>query len=131
MRPSGISLPVFLIYLPDLRTWVTVAFWTSLSWASLWGSSATTPLVNFHHRLTACPSYHESRAIVATTGLSRGKRTVKDHETTRHTFSFLFSDYTPAFPLKSIQSNILCKAISQYLSSCFPGPCSKTIGTSN
>ena len=24
---------------------------------SLWGSSATTPLVDFHHRLTACPSY--------------------------------------------------------------------------
>ena len=73
------------------RTWVTVAFWTSLSyaslsatyalyqvsvrqatislslllahtsqrkpWESLWGSSATTPLVDFHHRLTACPSY--------------------------------------------------------------------------
>ena len=26
-------------------------------WESLWGSSATTPLVDFHHRLTACPSY--------------------------------------------------------------------------
>ena len=25
-------------------------------WESLWGSSATTPLVDFHHRLTACPS---------------------------------------------------------------------------
>ena len=91
MRPHGISLQSFLVYLPDLRSWVTVAFWTSLSWASLsamyalyqvsvrqatislslllahtsrckpweslWGSSATTPLVDFHHRLTACPSY--------------------------------------------------------------------------
>ena len=28
-------------------------------WESLWGSSATTPLVDFHHRLTACPSYQE------------------------------------------------------------------------
>ena len=26
-------------------------------WESLWGSSATTPLVDFHHRPTACPSY--------------------------------------------------------------------------
>ena len=93
VRPHGISLPV---YLPDLRTWVTVAFWTSLStvslsamyalyqvsvrqatislslllactsrykpWESLWGSSATTPLVDFHHRLTACPSYTKSQA---------------------------------------------------------------------
>ncbi len=29
----------------------------SKPWESLWGSSATTPLVDFHHRLTACPSY--------------------------------------------------------------------------
>ena len=28
-------------------------------WESLWGSSATTPLVDFHHRLTACPSYRK------------------------------------------------------------------------
>lgn len=26
-------------------------------WESLWGSSAITPLADFHHRLTACPSY--------------------------------------------------------------------------
>ena len=91
VRPHGISRQSFLVYLPDLRTWVTVAFWTSLllaslsaidalyqvsvrqvtislslplaytsrckPWESLWGSSATTPLVDFHHRLTACPSY--------------------------------------------------------------------------
>ena len=91
VRPHGISRQSFLVYLPDLRTWVTVAFWTSLRfaslptkyalyqvsvrqatislflllactsrckpWESLWGSSATTPLVDFHHRLTACPSY--------------------------------------------------------------------------
>ena len=30
-------------------------------WESLWGSSATTPLVDFHHRLTACPSYAKIR----------------------------------------------------------------------
>ena len=91
VRPRGISRQSFLVYLPDLRTWVTIAFGTSLPyaslsamyalyqvsvrqatillslllactsrckpWESLWGSSATTPLVDFHHRLTACPSY--------------------------------------------------------------------------
>src|SRR5699024_5106619 len=93
----------FLVYLPDLRTWVTVAFWTSLSmvslsavyalyqvsvrqatislslllahtsrckpWESLWGSSATTPLVDFHHRLTACPSYHKKSKAISETAL--------------------------------------------------------------
>ena len=91
VRPHGIRRQSFLVYLPDLRLWATVAFWTSLSsaslsaigalyqvsvrqatillslllactsrykpWESLRGSSATTPLVDFHHRLTACPSY--------------------------------------------------------------------------
>ena len=94
MRPHGINQYSFLVYLPDLRTRVTVAFWTSLflaslsavyalyqipvrqatillslplaytsrckPWESLWGSSATTPLVDFHHRLTACPSYRKN-----------------------------------------------------------------------
>ena len=32
-------------------------------WESLWGSSATTPLVDFHHRLTACPSYQKTIRI--------------------------------------------------------------------
>ena len=32
-------------------------------WVSLWGSSATTPLVDFHHRLTACPSYKKARKL--------------------------------------------------------------------
>ena len=91
VRPHGISHQSFLVYLPDLRLWVTVAFGTSLPyaslsaigalyqvsvrqatillslllactsrykpWESLRGSSATTPRVDFHHRLTACPSY--------------------------------------------------------------------------
>ena len=95
VRPHGISRQSFFVYLPDLRTRVTVAFWTllpyaslsavyalyqvsvrqatiSLSlplayisrckpWESLWGSSATTPLVDFHHRLTACPSYSKKQ----------------------------------------------------------------------
>ena len=94
VRSHGISRQSFLVYLPDLRPWVTVAFWTSLPaaslsamyalyqvsvrqatislslllaytsrckpWESLWGSSATTPLVDFHHRLTACPSYKQT-----------------------------------------------------------------------
>ena len=93
VRPHGISCQSFLVYLPDLRLRVTVAFWTSPSsvslsaanalyqvsvrqatislslllaytsrckpWELLWGSSATTPLVDFHHRLTACPSYRK------------------------------------------------------------------------
>ena len=29
-------------------------------WAPLWSSPATTPLVVFHHRLTACPSYKKT-----------------------------------------------------------------------
>ena len=33
-------------------------------WESLWGSSATTPLVDFHHRLTACPSYHKNGTAI-------------------------------------------------------------------
>ena len=95
-RPHGISPQSFLVCLPDLRDWVTVAFWTLLSyvsssakralyqvsvrqatislslllactsrckpWESLWGSSATTPLMDFHHRLTACPSYVKKSA---------------------------------------------------------------------
>ena len=32
---------------------------------SLWGSSATTPLVNFHHRLTACPSYGKEETFIS------------------------------------------------------------------
>ena len=35
MRPHGISRQSFLVCPPDLRTWVTIAFWTSLSMASL------------------------------------------------------------------------------------------------
>ena len=30
---------------------------------SLWGSLVATPLVDFHHRLTACPSYHKNRGF--------------------------------------------------------------------
>ena len=105
VRPHGISRQSFLVYLPDLRLWVTVAFWTSLSqaslsaigalyqvsvrqatillslplacssrykpWESLWGSSATTPLVDFHHRLTACPSYLKIKIPAITDGYYR------------------------------------------------------------
>ena len=35
MRPHGISHQSFLVYLSDLRLWVTIAFWTSLPLASL------------------------------------------------------------------------------------------------
>ena len=105
-RPHGISRQSFLVYLPDLRTWVTVAFWTSLPFASLSamlalyqvsvrqvlfrypffspvphgtnlgsrykGSSATTPLVDFHHRLTACPSYKKYPPLL--TGITEKSR---------------------------------------------------------
>ena len=91
VRPHGIRRQSFLVYLPDLRLWATVAFWTSLSSASLsaigalyqvsvrqatillslllsatsrWsglgvamGFVGNYALVDFHHRLTACPSY--------------------------------------------------------------------------
>jgi hypothetical protein len=33
-------------------------------WESLWGSSATMPLAEFHHRLTACPSYKKSSEAI-------------------------------------------------------------------
>ena len=32
---------------------------------SLWGSSATTPLVDFRHRLTACPSYNKTPRLIS------------------------------------------------------------------
>ena len=35
VRPHGISRQSFLVYLPDLRLWVTIAFWTLLRLASL------------------------------------------------------------------------------------------------
>jgi hypothetical protein len=69
VRPHGISRQSFLVYLPNLLAWVTIAFWTSPLLASLsamqalvsgFCSSATTPLVDFHHRLTACPSYQKN-----------------------------------------------------------------------
>ena len=43
VRPHGISRQSFLVYLPDLRLRVTVAFWTSLSLASLSASHALIP----------------------------------------------------------------------------------------
>ena len=48
VRQATISLSLLLAYSSR-----------SKPWESLWGSSATTPLVDFHHRLTACPSYIE------------------------------------------------------------------------
>ena len=91
MRPHGISIQSFHVYLPDLPTWVTVTFWTSPLYASLSAMRASlsgscpsgyvfaiasslphltmcdlqvafgfvgnyAPL-DFHHRLTTCPSY--------------------------------------------------------------------------
>ncbi len=86
-KPASLSSSGFLIYAHDLRLpfgfhWplaslsvmyalcqvsvYQVAISLSLlltytlrckSWQSLWVSSATTPFVDFHHRLTACPSY--------------------------------------------------------------------------
>jgi len=34
-------------------------------WESLWGSSLVTPLVDSHHRLTACPSYSQKKETVS------------------------------------------------------------------
>ena len=38
-------------------------------WESLWGSLATTPLGDFHHRLTACPSYQKTGLLSAPMGI--------------------------------------------------------------
>lgn len=35
VRPHGISHQSFLVYLPNLLTWVTIAFWTSRLYARL------------------------------------------------------------------------------------------------
>jgi len=51
VRPRGISRQSFLVYLPDLRQRVTVAFWTSLPWVSL--SAANALLSGF------CPSGYD------------------------------------------------------------------------
>ena len=39
-------------------------------WESLWGSLATTPLGDFHHRLTACPSYQKNPGSLTAPGQS-------------------------------------------------------------
>ena len=39
-------------------------------WELLWSSSATTPLVDFHHRLAACPSYKEMAQLIFLSGAS-------------------------------------------------------------
>lgn len=49
VRQATISLSLLLAHTSQCKPW-----------ESLWGSSATTPLVDFHHRLTACPSYIRS-----------------------------------------------------------------------
>ena len=46
VRQATISLSLLLAYISRCKPW-----------ESLWGSSATTPHVDFHHRLAACPPY--------------------------------------------------------------------------
>ena len=46
VRQATISLSLLLAYTSRCKPW-----------ESLWGSSATTPHVDFHHRLAACPPY--------------------------------------------------------------------------
>ena len=48
--PSGYDFAIFLLACTSRYK----------PWESLWGSSVTTPLVGFHHRLAACPSYQKS-----------------------------------------------------------------------
>ena len=48
VRQATISLSLLLAHISRCKPW-----------ESLWGSLATTPLVDFHHRLTACPSYYK------------------------------------------------------------------------
>lgn len=51
VRQATISLSLLLAYTSRCKPW-----------ESLWGSSATTPLVDLHHRLTACLSYNRRKA---------------------------------------------------------------------
>ena len=51
VRQATISLSLLLAHISRCKPW-----------ESLWGSLATTPLVDFHHRLTACPSYDKKSA---------------------------------------------------------------------
>ena len=53
VRQATISLSLLLAYISRCKPW-----------ESLWGSSATTPHMDFHHRLTACPSYHKNPLAV-------------------------------------------------------------------
>ena len=77
VRQATISLSLLLAYTSRYKPW-----------ESLWSSSATTPLVDFHHRLTACPSYLETCAAKRTR--QKNRRTfVKS----RGTAIFLFSNY--------------------------------------
>ena len=48
VRQATISLSLLLAHISRCKPW-----------ESLWGSLATTPLVDFHHRLTAYPSYKQ------------------------------------------------------------------------
>ena len=50
VRQATISLSLLLAHISRCKPW-----------ESLWGSLATTPLVDFHHRLTACPSYYAKK----------------------------------------------------------------------
>ena len=52
VRQATISLSLLLAHTSQCKPWEL-----------LWGSSATTPLLDFHHRLTACPSYQKTGHI--------------------------------------------------------------------
>ena len=53
VRQATISLSLLLAYTSRCKPW-----------ESLWGSSATTPHVDFHHRLAACPPYMKNLVVL-------------------------------------------------------------------
>ena len=62
---------------PQLITYLPLAYTSRYKpWESLWSSSATTPLVDFHHRLTACPSYLETCAARRTLYKKSGRQSM-------------------------------------------------------
>ena len=59
VRQATISLSLLLAHISRCKPW-----------ESLWGSLATTPLGDFHHRLTACPSYQKNPGSLTAPGQS-------------------------------------------------------------
>ena len=86
---------------PQLITYLPLAYTSRYKpWESLWSSSATTPLVDFHHRLTACPSYLETCAARRTLYKKSGRQSMNSVGQIFH-FQLFFLITTQLLPLYS------------------------------